>query len=121
MALNEINDKKYRDIFKLKISKKNVGIENLIYENVKYINKDNYENIIKKSPLVDEFFDKSYLDFFVNYYYKNVREFDFKGIHFKLSENTKIYKDLLKKGKNSSVEYKFENVINKKYLNIYKK
>ena len=83
-ALNEINDKKYRDIFKLKISKKNAGIENLIYENVKYINKDNYENIIKKSPLLDEFFDKSYLDLFVNYYYKNVREFDFKGIHFKL-------------------------------------
>ena len=113
-ALNEINDKKYRDIFKLKISKKNVGIENLIYENVKYINKDNYENIIKKSPLLDEFFDKSYLDLFVNYYYKNVREFDFKGIHFKLSENTKTYKDLLLKGQNSSVENKFENVINKK-------
>ena len=121
MALNEINDKKYRDIFKLKISKKNVGIENLIYENVKYINKDNYENIIKKSPLLDEFFDKSYLDLFVNYYYKNVREFDFKGIHFKLSENTKTYKDLLLKGQNSSVENKFENVINKKYLNINNK
>ena len=120
-ALNEINDKKYRDIFKLKISKKNVGIENLIYENVKYINKDNYENIIKKSPLLDEFFDKSYLDLFVNYYYKNVREFDFKGIHFKLSENTKTYKDLLLKGQNSSVEEKFENVINKKYLNINNK
>ena len=120
-ALNEINDKKYRDIFKLKISKKNVGIENLIYENVKYINKDNYENIIKKSPLLDEFFDKSYLDLFVNYYYKNVREFDFKGIHFKLSENTKTYKDLLLKGQNSSVENKFENVINKKYLNINNK
>lgn len=121
MALNEINDKKYRDIFKLKISKKNEGIENLIYENVKYINKDNYENIIKKSPLLDEFFDKSYLDLFVNYYYKNVREFDFKGIHFKLSENTKTYKDLLLKGQNSSVENKFENVINKKYLNINNK
>ena len=120
-ALNEINDKKYRDIFKLKISKKNTGIENLIYENVKYINKDNYENIIKKSPLLDEFFDKSYLDLFVNYYYKNVREFDFKGIHFKLSENTKTYKDLLLKGHNSSVENKFENVINKKYLNINNK
>ena len=120
-ALNEINDKKYRDIFKLKISKKNEGIENLIYENVKYINKDNYENIIKKSPLLDEFFDKSYLDLFVNYYYKNVREFDFKGIHFKLSENTKTYKDLLLKGQNSSVEKKFENVINKKYLNINNK
>ena len=120
-ALNEINDKKYRDIFKLKISKKNAGIENLIYENVKYINKDNYENIIKKSPLLDEFFDKSYLDLFVNYYYKNVREFDFKGIHFKLSENTKTYKDLLLKGQNSSVEKKFENVINKKYLNINNK
>ena len=120
-ALNEINDKKYRDIFKLKISKKNAGIENLIYENVKYINKDNYENIIKKSPLLDEFFDKSYLDLFVNYYYKNVREFDFKGIHFKLSENTKTYKDLLLKGQNSSVENKFENVINKKYLNINNK
>ena len=120
-ALNEINDKKYRDIFKLKISKKNVGIENLIYENVKYINKDNYENIIKKSPLLDEFFDKSYLDLFVNYYYKNVREFDFKGIHFILSENTKTYKDLLLKGQNSSVENKFENVINKKYLNINNK
>jgi len=120
-ALNEINDKKYRDIFKLKISKKNIGIENLIYENVKYINKDNYENIIKKSPLLDEFFDKSYLDLFVNYYYKNVREFDFKGIHFKLSENTKTYKDLLLKGQNSSVEKKFENVINKKYLNINNK
>lgn len=120
-ALNEINDKKYRDIFKLKISKKNIGIENLIYENVKYINKDNYENIIKKSPLLEEFFDKSYLDLFVNYYYKNVREFDFKGIHFKLSENTKTYKDLLLKGQNSSVENKFENVINKKYLNINNK
>ena len=120
-ALNEINDKKYRDIFKLKISKKNEGIENLIYENVKYINKDNYENIIKKSPLLDEFFDKSYLDLFVNYYYKNVREFDFKGIHFKLSENTKTYKDLLLKGQNSSVEKKFEIVINKKYLNINNK
>jgi len=120
-ALREIKDKRFRDIFTLKISRKNKGIGNLDYENVKYINKNIYDNIVKISPLLEEFFDKSYLDLFENYYYKNIREFDFKGIHFKLSENTKIYKDLLKKGKNSSVEYKFENVINKKYLNIYKK
>ena len=120
-ALNEIKDKRFKDIFTLKISRKNKGIGNLDYENVKYINKNIYDNIVKISPLLEEFFDKSYLDLFENYYYKNIREFDFKGIHFKLSENTKIYKDLLKKGKNSSVEYKFENVINKKYLNIYKK
>ena len=120
-AFSEIKDKKFRDIFYLKIAKKNKGIGKLNYENLKYINKDIYENIVKKYPLLEEFFDKSYLDLFENYYYKNIREFDFKGVHFKLSENTKTYKDLLKKGKNSSVAYKFENVIKKKYLNINKK
>ena len=114
--LSQIEEKKYRNIFELKISKKNKGIIGELYDKENY-NNEIYKNIAKNSPLLEDFFDKSYLDLFENYYYKNIREFDFEDVHFKLSKNTKTYKDLLEKGKNSSVEYKFENVINKKYLN----
>lgn len=118
--LSQIEEKKYRNIFELKISKKNKGIIGELYDKETY-NNEIYKNIVKNSPLLENFFDKSYLDLFENYYYKNIREFDFEDVHFKLSKNTKTYKDLLEKGKNSSVEYKFENVINKKYLIINSK
>ena len=115
LSNNQIKEKKYSEIFNLKISKKNSANKGKLLNN--YINENTYENIIKKSSLLNEFFDKSYLDLFENYYYKDRREFDFKGKHFILSKNTKTFYNLLEKRNNRSVEYKFQNVIKNKYLN----
>ena len=115
LSNNKIKEIKFSEIFNLKISKKNSGIKGKLFNND--INENTYKNIIKKSSLLNEFFDKSYLDLFENYYYKDTREFDFKGKHFILSKNTKTFDNLLEKGNNRSVEYKFQNVIKNKYLN----
>lgn len=116
---NLIKEKKYCDIFKYQLSTKNKGY--------KIKNGDTNENIYNiicaKSPLLKKFFAQRYLDLFENYYYKDKRKFDFDGIHFQLSDDTKTFSDLLNKGngKNRSAENIFINVINNNYLNINKK
>ena len=119
MAL--IKEKKYCDIFKYELSKKNKGYAGLIKEGD--TNENTYNFICAKSPLLKKFFDQSYLDLFENYYYKDKRKFDFDGKHFQLSDNTKTFNDLLNKGngKNRSAENIFINVINNNYLSINRK
>ena len=116
-----IKEKKYCDIFKYELSKKNKGYAGLIKEGD--TNENTYNFICAESPLLKKFFDQSYLDLFENYYYKDKRKFDFDGKHFQLSDNTKTFNDLLNKGngKNRSAENIFINVINNNYLSINRK
>ena len=119
MAL--IKEKKYCDIFKYELSKKNKGYAGLIKKGD--TNENTYNFICAKSPLLKKFFEQSYLDLFENYYYKDKRKFDFDGKHFQLSDNTKTFNDLLNKGngKNRSAENIFINVINNNYLSMNRK
>ena len=104
----QIRKLKYKDIFNLKISRKNKGI---IEEDS--TNKDVYDNICNNSILLKEFFEQNYLDVFNDVYYKDKREYYFKGLKIKLSDRTKTFKDLLKN--NLSIEKQLRNTINKKY------
>ncbi len=68
-----------------------------------------------------EFFEQNYLDVFNDVYYKDKREYNFKGLKIKLSNRTKTFQDLLNKGLNLSIEKQLRNAINKFYSNINKK
>ena len=104
----QIRKLKYKDIFNLKISRKNKGI---IEKDS--TNKDIYDDICNNSILLKEFFEQNYLDVFNDVYYKDKREYYFKGLKIKLSDRTKTFKDLLKN--NLSIEKQLRNTINKKY------
>ena len=106
----QIRKLKYKDIFNLKISRKNKGI---IEKDS--TNKDIYDNICDNSILLKEFFEQNYLDVFNDVYYKDKREYNFKGLKIKLSNRTKTFQDLLNKGLNLSIEKQLRNTINKKY------
>ena len=68
-----------------------------------------------------EFFEQNYLDVFNDVYYKDKREYNFKGLKIKLSNRTKTFQDLLNKGLNLSIEKQLRNAINKFYSTINKK
>ena len=112
----QIRKLKYKDIFNLKISRKNKGI---IEEDS--TNKDVYDNICNNSILLKEFFEQNYFDVFNVVYYKDKREYNFKGLKIKLSNRTKTFQDLLNKGLNLSIEKQLRNAINKFYSTINKK
>ena len=61
------------------------------------------------------------MDVFNDVYYKDKREYYFKGLKIKLSDRTKTFKDLLKKDLNLSIEKQLRNTINKFYSTINKK
>ena len=112
----QIRKLKYKDIFNLKISRKNKGI---IEKDS--TNKDVYDNVCNNSILLKEFFEQNYLDVFNDVYYKDKREYNFKGLKIKLSDRTKTFQDLLNKGLNLSIEKQLRNAINKFYSTINKK
>lgn len=114
-VFNEEKIKKiiYKDIFYLPISKKNKG--QYTEENT---NKNFYESICCKYPLLKEFFDQTYLYIFENYYYKNKKIISFHGLNFSLSETTKTFDFLLNKGKNISRKDLFLNVVDRLYFKI---
>ena len=110
--LSELRDLKYKDIFSLTVSKKNKGIIE-----INQTNERTYLFIIDKSSLLKEFFDQSYLDIFEKYYYKNIRNINFKGEKIILSEKTQTFSNLLIKGLNGNDEDRFEFIINNVYIN----
>ena len=67
--------KKYKDIFEYHLSPKNKGNINK-YEN----NHDTYSFVCKKSSLLEEFFEKSYLEIFKEYYFKDKRVINLNGL-----------------------------------------
>ena len=103
--------KKYKDIFEYHLSPKNKGNINK-YEN----NHDTYSFVCKKSSLLEEFFEKSYLEIFKEYYFQDKRVINFNGLEILLSEKTKTFNDLLNKGNNKLVEDVFNSIIDDLYL-----
>ena len=103
----------YKDIFYLPISPKNK--EKYKEENT---NKNFYESICCKYPLLKDFFDQTYSYIFENYYYKNKKIISFQGLNFRLSETTKTFDFLLNKGKNISRKDLFLNVVDRLYFKI---
>ena len=102
---------KYKDIFEFRLSSKNKGNINK-YEN----NHENYLFVSKKSSLLEEFFEKSYLEIFRDYYLKDKRVINFNGLEILLSEKTKTFNDLLNKGNNKLAEDVFNSIIDDLYL-----
>ena len=103
--------KKYKDIFEYHLSQKNKGNINK-YEN----NHDTYSFVCKKSSLLEEFFEKSYLEIFKDYYFQDKRIINFNGLEILLSEETKTFNDLLNKGRNKLSEDVFNLIIDDLYL-----
>lgn len=102
---------KYKDIFEYGLSRKNKGNINK-YEN----NHDTYSFVCKKSSLLEEFFEKSYLEIFKEYYFKDKRVINLNGLEILLSEKTKTFKDLLNKDDNKLAEGVFNLIIDDLYL-----
>ena len=101
---------KYKDIFPFPISDKNKGnIDN------KKDNLDNYLFCCNKSSLLKEFFNKSYLEVFEEYYFQNKRVINLNGLDILLSEKTGTFNNLLNKGNNSSIKHVFLLIINELY------
>ena len=105
----------YKEIFSLRISEKNKG--DIKKEKS---NEEKLKIICDKSSLLKDFFDQSYLEIFRNYYYKNERVINYKGLNILLSEKTKTFDDLLKKGLNHTIENGFLIIIDKFYFKIDK-
>lgn len=109
-----LNELKYKDIFSLKLSKKNKG--KITDEST---NLNEYENICK-IPLLKEFFEQKYSDVLENYYKKNKEEtnniFEYKTLKIKLSKETKTFYNLLEIDKNKLIKEKFLKNINQDYL-----
>ena len=103
--------KKYKDIFEYHLSPKNKGNINK-YENNHYT----YSFVCKKSSLLEEFFEKSYLEIFKEYYFKDKRVINLNGLEILLSEKTKTFNDLLNKDDNKLAEGVFNLIIDDLYL-----
>ena len=103
--------KKYKDIFEYHLSPKNKGNINK-YEN----NHDTYSFVCQKSSLLEEFFEKSYLEIFKEYYFKDKRVINLNGLEILLSEKTKTFNDLLNKDDNKLAEGVFNLIIDDLYL-----
>ena len=112
---NKIKKLIYKEIFNFPISKKNRG-----YKKTKNTNKEKLKIICDKSSLLKDFFDQSYLEIFMKYYYNNERIINYKGLEISLSEKTETFDDLLKKGLNRMIEKKFLIIIDKFYFKIDK-
>ena len=102
---------KYKDIFELSLSPKNNGNINRYGNNHK-----TYLFVCKKSSLLEEFFEKSYLEIFKDYYFQDKRIINFNGLEILLSEETKTFNDLLNKGRNKLSEDVFNLIIDDLYL-----
>ena len=102
---------KYKDIFEFDLSPKNKGNINK-YENNHYT----YTFVCKKSSLLEEFFEKSYLEIFKDYYFQDKRVINFNGLEILLSEKTKTFNDLLNKDDNKLAEGVFNLIIDDLYL-----
>ena len=102
---------KYKDIFEYHLSLKNKGNINK-YENNHYT----YSFVCEKSSLLEEFFEKSYLEIFRDYYLKDKRVINFNGLEILLSEKTKTFNDLLNKDDNKLAEGVFNLIIDDLYL-----
>ena len=103
--------KKYKDIFEYDLSPKNKGNINK-YENNHYT----YSFVCEKSSLLEEFFEKSYLEIFKEYYFKDKRVINLNGLEILLSEKTKTFNDLLNKDDNKLAEGVFNLIIDDLYL-----
>ena len=88
---------KIKDIFQFKISNKY-----RIYESE--INKKIFQQVSKLFPFLNDFFNMTYLEVFNKFYIKFGKVINFEGKNIYLSENTKIFSDLLEKNKNIAVK-----------------
>ena len=88
---------KIKDILQFKISNKY-----RIYE--PEINKKIFQKVSKLFPFLNDFFNMTYLEVFNKFYIKFGKVINFEGKNIYLSENTKIFSDLLEKNKNIAVK-----------------
>ena len=107
----ELKSKKIADILKLRVSPKlKVHGEN--------VNKIIYSKICNILPFMTDFFEKTYLDLFKEYYFDNNKLILLYGKFIRLSKKTKTFSDLIIK--NYKYKEKLRNVAIKNYLKEYK-
>ena len=84
----ELKSKKIADILKLRVSPKlKVHGEN--------VNKIIYSKICNILPFMTDFFEKTYLDLFKEYYFDNNKLILLYGKFIRLSKKTKTFSDLI--------------------------
>ena len=111
----KIKETSYKDIFYLKLSKKNK--RKYTKENT---NIDNYLSISNKYSLLRDFFDQAYLYIFEKFYYENESIINFQGLNILLSKSTKTFAHLLNKSKNEDTKNAFLIVVDRLYFKINK-
>lgn len=111
--VESLKSKKIEDIVKLKITPK-------IKKDEK-INQHIYDSILKICPIIKEFFDRTYLSLFEEYYENQNNNFTFNGKIISLSGKTikKTYNSLI--NKNFRYKEKIKYVCINYYLNTYKR
>ena len=111
--VEKIKTKKLEDIVKLRITPKIKQEEN--------INEQIYKSVLEEYPDIQEFFDKSYLDLFKDYYENKNNIFRFNKKIIPLSDKTKqkTFDKLIEK--NMKYKEKIKYVSINYYLNSYKR
>lgn len=84
-----------------------------------FANNSIYEDICKRSPLMEEFLQTQYINLFKQYYNNKDRKFEVNGKIIQLSSKTKTYNDLVLK--NYQYKDKIKYVTNTYFLNSYKR
>ena len=104
---------KLENIVKLRITSKIKDEENL--------NERIYDSVLEKCPIIQKFFNKSYLSLFKDYYENQKNIFIFNGKVIPLSPKTKTltYNSLI--NKNFLYKEKIKNISINYYLNSYKR
>ena len=94
--VNNLHKFAIKDILEMKISPKNKNYS-------EYFNKDTLNIVCQLSPLLKDFFEIKYLEFFNDFYFNKEKEAYkaiFKGLEIPFSNKTKNFYHLLKKNEN---------------------
>ena len=82
-------------------------------------NKNTYNKILQKCPLIFDYFQKNYLSLFREYYYNENKIFVFNGKNIQLSNKTNTFKELVLKNYKYAERLKYVSV--NYILNTYKR
>ena len=110
--VEELKKNTFGSILQFQASPKNRNCEEIF-------NRKIYNNVCLLSSELQNFFNKSYLDLFVDYYYQKNRSLSINDVNVKLSPKTKLFADLLEK--NLNVSEKIKEIAIKNYIEIHKK
>ena len=110
--VENLKSKKIGDILQLKVSPK-------MKANDESVNKNIYNIIWEKCPIIHDYLGQNYVSLFKQYYYNNNKIFEVNGTIIKLSVKTKTFIDLIDKNYKYKEKMKFVSI--NYFLNCYKR